>query len=523
MSNDLNITRPTSRVIRAPGGSSAGMGNVLGSHTNETVAKPATPSELAPVEEAEIEIEIKEVPPTGTIGVIVAGTIASEEIKAAIVKALVLEGLSTSNITISTVADMGVLPYATLTLAKTVNIVIASSVVAHDPHGVETQALTTALLNIGIQGTVPVVPALINLDSLLEVKALLPVISVKWAKIAYGSLKLSNDSAIAIETPAEPDIPVTIVHTAAIDDKETLLHLLRESLKEHGARGIIGIGRKFRIVDDDKSGTIDLSEFTKMISEHAFLWTDAQIKIVFSSFDKDKSGSINYDEFLVTLRGELNDRRHQLVLMAFEILDADKSGVVEINDISEKYNGKKHPDVISGKRTEESVLREFLDTFDSPEGKDGKVTTEEFCNYYSNVSASIDDDDYFELMIRNAWHISGGEGWCANSSCRRVLVIHTDGRQTVEEIKNDIGMKADDKEAMMKNLVAQGITDIQSIELKGSTAAASTPEPVAAPAAPTKVAGIKPPHEQAPFVPPKSASKFNPRREPGGASSIIFG
>ena len=32
-------------------------------------------------------------------------------------------------------------------------------------------------------------------------------------------------------------------------------------------------------------------------------------------------------------------------------------------------------------------------------------------NYYNNVSASIDNDDYFELMIRNAWHISGGEGW----------------------------------------------------------------------------------------------------------------
>ena len=43
-------------------------------------------------------------------------------------------------------------------------------------------------------------------------------------------------------------------------------------------------------------------------------------------------------------------------------------------------------------------------------------------------------------MIRNAWHISGGEGWCANSSCRRVLVTHNDGHQTVEEIKNDIGM-----------------------------------------------------------------------------------
>ena len=47
----------------------------------------------------------------------------------------------------------------------------------------------------------------------------------------------------------------------------------------------------------------------------------------------------------------------------------------------------------------------------------------------------IDNDDYFELMVRNAWHLSGGEGWSENTSCRRVLVTHTDGRQTVEEIK----------------------------------------------------------------------------------------
>jgi DNA-directed RNA polymerase subunit N (RpoN/RPB10) len=78
--------------------------------------------------------------------------------------------------------------------------------------------------------------------------------------------------------------------------------------------------------------------------------------------------------------------------------------------------------------------REFLDTFDSG-AKDGKVTADEWVDYYRNVSASIDDDDYFELMMRNAWHISGGEGWCANSSCRRVLATHADGHQSVEEIK----------------------------------------------------------------------------------------
>ena len=57
-----------------------------------------------------------------------------------------------------------------------------------------------------------------------------------------------------------------------------------------------------------------------------------------------------------------------------------------------------------------------------------------------------------QLMIRNAWHMSGGEGWCENTTCRRVLVTHEDGKQTVEEIKNDLGIAADDEEAMKANL-----------------------------------------------------------------------
>ena len=109
-------------------------------------------------------------------------------------------------------------------------------------------------------------------------------------------------------------------------------------------------------------------------------------------------------------------------------------------EIAKFYDASRHPDVISGKRNAESIMDEFLTTFDVGGTIDGKVTREEFVNYYSNVSASIDNEDYFELMIRNAWHISGGEGQAANSSNRRVLVTHSDGRQTVEEIENDLGM-----------------------------------------------------------------------------------
>ena len=43
------------------------------------------------------------------------------------------------------------------------------------------------------------------------------------------------------------------------------------------------------------------------------------------------------------------------------------------------------------------------------------VTKEEFEEYYNNISASIDRDDYFELMMNSAWNLDGSrvtkKGW----------------------------------------------------------------------------------------------------------------
>lgn len=41
------------------------------------------------------------------------------------------------------------------------------------------------------------------------------------------------------------------------------------------------------------------------------------------------------------------------------------------------------------------------------EQNDFKITREEFTQYYSNISASIDNDDYFEQMMNSAWNLSG--------------------------------------------------------------------------------------------------------------------
>ena len=117
--------------------------------------------------------------------------------------------------------------------------------------------------------------------------------------------------------------------------------------------------------------------------------------------------------------------------------------------------------------TPHQALTHFLETFDIGGVVDGKVTREEFVNYYTNIGASIDNEDYFELMIRNAWHISGGEGAAANSANRRVLVTRADGSQAVEEIRNDLGLKAGDKAGMIARLRAQG-SNASQIDLFGA-------------------------------------------------------
>ena len=122
------------------------------------------------------------------------------------------------------------------------------------------------------------------------------------------------------------------------------------------------------------------------------------------------------------------------------------------------------PEVAAGKITARQALEDFMSQWDSRD-HDSVITREECYDYYRNVGGGIDSDKYFELMIRNAWHISGGAGQSANTSCRRVLVIHRNGTQTVEEIENDLGVPKTDTRAMIRFLEKEKGLQVAEIKL----------------------------------------------------------
>merc|ERR1719217_381540 len=222
--------------------------------------------------------------------------------------------------------------------------------------------------------------------------------------------------------------------------------------------GIRTLGRLFRIMDDNGSGTLTYDEVGEGLRDMGLRGEDALSKKdctkLFSIFDKDKSGTVSFDEFMRAIRGKMSTKRKHLVYYAFDLLDKDKSGEVDQKDLAQAYDCSKHPEVIRGEKTPAEVLKEFSEQWDGTK-KDGKITLHEFLDYYKDISASVDNDEYFELMMRNAWHISGGEGAAANTSDLRVLVTHSDGSEEVVEVMNDLGLDKNDEAAIIDHLIMQ--------------------------------------------------------------------
>lgn len=110
--------------------------------------------------------------------------------------------------------------------------------------------------------------------------------------------------------------------------------------------------------------------------------------------------------------------------------------------------------------------------------RDFRVTLEEFLEYYTNVSASIDDDMYFQAMMNSAWNLSGdaaqyqqyNKGWAGedNSAQKKPNINYGPSGGAYQRKNNDPSGQATLRSGMVSSDFPLGETSAKLYERQGS-------------------------------------------------------
>jgi len=108
-----------------------------------------------------------------------------------------------------------------------------------------------------------------------------------WAE----DLKAKRAAALAAEEESEDDDT----------EQDPLLKRLQTQLASRGAKGIVGLARLFKIMDDDGSGSLCFAEFKKAMRDCKMVLTEMELLVLFKRFDRENTGAITYNNFLTAI------------------------------------------------------------------------------------------------------------------------------------------------------------------------------------------------------------------------------
>lgn len=183
-----------------------------------------------------------------------------------------------------------------------------------------------------------------------------------------------------------------------------LMARIRDHVLRRGENAFRDLAADLRIQKANAVAKLTNEELKKTLCNFGVIVSTQEVAQLQAAF-RDEVGYILVHDFFAFLVDTLNARRKAVVDAAFDRLDAACSGSVSIEQLKGAFDPRGHPLVLRAERSEEEALAALLAHFDATRNPDGRVTRVDFERFYAAVSASISDDDFFDVMMRVSWRL----------------------------------------------------------------------------------------------------------------------
>ena len=273
--------------------------------------------------------------------------------------------------------------------------------------------------------------------------------------------QIKKDNEILIKEEINPEIEEYNIKNKKIYNFNTFNSKIKENeslvkfrklLVSLGTKSIFRFQKMLSIYDRDNSGFISFENFYTIFQSNYIDIPLVDIKSIFGLFDNNNEKQINsaseykikYDLLLKSIIGNISIKRRSLIQKVFDSFSRDKNGKILISDMKNRFNPSRHPDVLKGSKTENKILGEFLDFLEIFReyynnlhgGYTFNIGFQEFLEFYSEISLSIEDDKDFENLLINCWDLELIEQKDKMNDNNKEQIDNIEGNNIYKKIQN---------------------------------------------------------------------------------------
>ncbi len=192
----------------------------------------------------------------------------------------------------------------------------------------------------------------------------------------------------------------------AVANTETLLNELRSQIVSKGVDGYWSLRAYFLALEKRalNVGKIDREDLKDALRRWGVVLEDKFLDPIINTLDTAKLGLLEWRNFIATVRGgAMSDERGAVVASVFLGMSKDGGATVTAEDFAYYFNGKAHPLCQVADLSVQDALAHMMMSCSVRGQMPTTITLEQFSEYYNDLSAAVDDDAYFEDVVRGSF------------------------------------------------------------------------------------------------------------------------